>query len=148
MWIFWLIIVILMVVLEAATINMVSIWFAIGALAAMIADLFTAEFIWQLVIFLVVSGLGLWIFISVFKPRLKKKGNQPVSTNADRIIGQEALVISDIVPLEEKGQIKVLGQVWSALSEDENLEIPRGTKVRVVRLDSIRAVVRPCEEEK
>lgn len=148
MWIFWLIVVILMVVLEAATINMVSIWFAIGGLAALIADLFATEFIWQLVIFLVVSGLGLGIFISVFKPRLKKKGNQTVSTNADRIIGQEALVISDIVPLEEQGQIKVLGQVWSALSEDENLKIPKGTKVRVVRLDSIRAVVRPCKDEK
>lgn len=148
MWIFWLIAVILMLVLEAATINMVSIWFAVGALAALIADLFAAEFIWQLVIFLLVSGLGLWIFISVFKPRLKKKGDQAVCTNADRIIGQEALVISDIVPLEEQGQIKVLGQVWSALSEDENLVIASGTKVRVIRLDSIRAVVRPCEDEK
>lgn len=69
----------------------------------------------------------------------------PVSTNADRIIGEEARVIKEILPLKKAGQIEVLGQIWSAIAEDGQSSIPEGATVRVLAIHGVKAVVRPTD---
>lgn len=148
MWIIWLAILIFALIAELATVNMVSLWFVFGAIGALIADLNALSLVWQLIIFFAVSMIGLLLFIFIFKPRMdNKRSRKEVPTNADRIIGHEGIVTVDIRPLHHVGQISVLGQSWSAISEDENIEIPAGTKVKVVRLESVKAVVRPCDPQ-
>lgn len=150
MWIFWLILLIGFLVAEAATINMTTIWFAGGSLAALIADLSGAGVGLQALIFFVVSIVGLLIFIFVFKPRIDRSKRAAVSTNADRIIGQEGIVTAAIRPISGEGRILVLGQDWSASSEDGETEIPIHAKVRVTGLRGVKAIVvrEPEAEEK
>ncbi len=141
MWIFWLVIILLAIVAELATINMVSIWFALGGAVALLADLLSVKQTVQILLFFVVSLIGILIFLFVFRPKMQKAQGKLESTNADRIIGREAVVIKDIQPYENLGQIKVLGQIWSAVSVDEEGSIPVNTKVKVVGIKGVRAVV-------
>jgi membrane protein implicated in regulation of membrane protease activity len=144
-WIFWLIIIILAGVIEVSTINMVSIWFAFGALAALLLDLLGISPTIQIIAFIIVSILGFVIFILLVKPRFSSDGKEKTPTNADRILGQKAVVIYKIIPLENVGQIHVLGQVWSARSEDGS-EIETDTLVEVVDISGVHAIVKPLTE--
>lgn len=145
MWIFWLVLIVLFLIAEAATVNMTTIWFAAGALASLIANLLNVELWLQLLIFFLVSVVCLLLFILVFKPRMAPLIKGPVSTNADRIIGEEARVIKEILPLKKAGQIEVLGQIWSAIAEDGQSSIPEGATVRVLAIHGVKAVVRPTD---
>ncbi len=141
MWVYWLIIILLAIVAELATINLVSIWFALGAAVALLADLLSVKQTVQILLFFVVSFIGIIVFLIVFRPRMQKAQGKLESTNADRIIGREAVVIKEIKPYENLGQIRVLGQIWSAVSVDEEESIPVDTKVKVVGIKGVRAEV-------
>ena len=105
---FWLIAMVLFGVLEAVTVGLTSIWFAVGALAALIAALFEAAVLVQIVIFLVVSFLTLLLV----RPLAQRYINdRKEATNADRVIGQEAVVIQTINNLKGEGQVSVSGAV-------------------------------------
>lgn len=139
-WIIWLIALIAFLVIEAVTINLVTIWFAAGSLGAMIAALAGGSYLLQGILFLVISLLGFLLFIFVVKPRMGARRTQAVPTNADRIINQEAIVIKTIDPLAGVGQIQVCGQIWSATAEGERV-IPAGSKVYVRAIKGVKAVV-------
>ena len=110
---FWLIAMVLFGVLEAVTVGLTSIWFAVGALAALIAASFEAAVLVQIVIFLVVSFLTLLLV----RPLAQRYINdRKEATNADRVIGQEAVVIQTINNLKGEGQVSVSGAVWTASS--------------------------------
>ena len=138
-WVFWLILVAVFACIEIATVNLVTIWFAGGALAAMIAALCGAEPLLQILIAIGVSGV-LMALMLIFKPfrSLRDVPQQP--TNSDRVIGKEAVVLTDIVPLDGCGTVKVLGQVWSAVSNDEKI-IAAGKKVTVCAIAGVKLVV-------
>jgi membrane protein implicated in regulation of membrane protease activity len=140
-WLFWLIIMVVSLLAEALTFNMTTIWFAAGSLIAMILALLGLSVWLQITVMVVVSIALLFLFLLIVKPRMKSKGvNGTVATNADRIIGQEAVVVVDINPGAGSRQVTVAGQIWSAGSRDQSM-ISTGSKVKVIEIQGVRAVV-------
>lgn len=134
----WVVMLILFLVLEAVTVQLVSAWFAVGALAALIANLCGLNVIWQISLFAVVSAVCL-IATRPFVKKLTKSKIQ--KTNADRCIGAEAVVTEEINNLESVGQVKVVGNVWTARSSDGSV-IPKGSIVIVERMEGVKLIVR------
>ena len=140
--IIWLAIMAVLLIVEAACpIHLVSIWFAAGALVAMIISMLGGELWLQIIAFCIVSGAllaGLWPFIRKFlNPHLTK-------TNVDSVIGTEGIVTADIDNLNAVGQVKLGGMEWTARSTSgEN--IPTGTRIRVDRIEGVKAFVSPAE---
>ena len=136
-WVIWLIALIGSLVLEAVSFQLFSIWFAAGALAALIAGLLGADLWLQIVIFVVVTGVSLAATRPLVKKLQKKK---PEATNADRYVGQEAVVLEKIDNVKATGQIKVLGQVWTARTQDHSV-IPKGALVRTLSIEGAKLYV-------
>lgn len=135
--IMWLILVVAFSIIEISTFNLVTIWFASGALVAMIVSLFNIDFVWQMWIFIIVSAVTLILT----KPLIKKKLNiKKTETNADRVIGKTGIVTDDISSDKFAGEVKVNGQTWSAVSENEEI-IPKDSKVKIIRIEGVKLVV-------
>ena len=144
MTIFWLVATVIFGIIEAMTVALVTIWLAVGALAAGIAAALGAPVIVQIVIFVVVSGVLLF-FTRPLAKKLSVKKHQP--TNADRVVGATAMVVKEIDPINNEGQVKVLGQIWSARDVD-NGDIEEGEYVEVLRIEGVRLMVRRKTAEK
>lgn len=139
MWTLWLIIVIVLAVIEAMTINLVSVWFIASALISLFLSFFVDSFYIQFAVFVV---LGL-VFMLITRPILKSKfGKSNVKTNLDRVIGMKGIVTEGISKLTV-GEVKVDGKVWSAVSDKK---IEAGTTIIVEALDGVKLVVRKDEE--
>ena len=135
----WVVIMVVFLVVEAATAGLTCIWFAVGSLAALIAALFDAQLWLQIVWFLVISFVTLYFT----RPLVKKYVNsrsQP--TNADMVIGKEALVTEDIDNVEATGAVSVGGKVWTARSADGG-RIKSGAVVSVLRIEGVKLIVEP-----
>ena len=135
----WFIAFVLLLFIELITVNLVSIWFAIGSLVAFITTFVVDNILIQVTVFIVVSVLSL----VMTKPIIKKfKVNDVVPTNSERVIGKRAEVIKRITE-DEYGEVKVLGNIWTAVAKD-TIEV--GQKVKVMAIDGVKLVV--CKEEK
>ena len=140
--IFWLAALILFGVGEAVTVGLTSIWFAVGALAALIAASLGAFALVQVIVFLVVSFVTL-LLVRPLAQRYINDRKEP--TNADRVIGREAVVTQAIDNLKGEGQVNVSGAVWTARSQEE-APIPAGARVRVLRIEGVKVIVSPVPE--
>ena len=137
----WLIAVVVFVVAEAATLGLTSIWFACGSLLAMVAALLDVSIWGQLLVFI----LGSALLLASTRKWVSKLKLGRVKTNADRTIGQQAVVIQTIDNQAAKGQVRVGGQVWTARSvEDE--PILAGTQVEVVQITGVKVIVKKMEK--
>ena len=140
----WLAAIIVFLLVEAGTVALVSIWFAGGALLAMIAAALGAGVPVQLAVFVLSSGL----LLALMWPLAKKRINgRHVRTNADRLIGQEVLVTEQIDNLAETGAIRVNGVLWTAKSTDHTV-IPVGALVTIERIEGAKVYVRPAAPAK
>ena len=140
--IIWLIAMVAFLIVEAACpFHLVSIWFAVGALAAMIVSMLGGVLWVQITVFCVVSGVllaALWPFIRKFlNPRITK-------TNVDSVVGSEGIVTAGIDNLNAVGQVKLGGMEWTARSTS-GANIPTGTRIRVDRIEGVKAFVSPAE---
>ena len=137
----WIGFAVVMAVCEAATAQLVSVWFVIGAICAAIATIFTGSLIIQSLIFLTVSLVAL----IVTKPIVKKikKNNKKVNTNSDRLVGQIGDVLFDIEDAQSIGQVKVMGEIWSARSDFA--PIRKGTKIKVLAIDGVKLLVEQAQ---
>ncbi len=142
-WIFWLILMVLFLAVEAATAGLVSIWFAAGSLVALLAAAFGAGLWVQVPLAIVVSLATLVVFIRLRHDR-SFAHSATVPTNADRWIDAEAVVIEAVDPIRGTGQVKAMGQVWSAVSQDGK-PVPVDAAVRIVEIRGVRAVIVPME---
>lgn len=140
MWYIWLIAAGVFFIFEISTTGFLIFWLGIGALLAMIVSFFTSNLIIQSVVFLVCST----ILIFFTKPFIKNfvDKEDKFKTNYDAIINKTGVVTVEIDKIESTGQIKVLGQLWSA-STDGNIKIPVGTKVEVLSVSGVKAIVTP-----
>ena len=139
----WVVLMVVFLVVEAATAGLTCIWFAVGSLAALIAALFDAQLWLQIVWFLVISFVTLYFT----RPLVKKYVNsrsQP--TNADMVIGKEALVTEDIDNVEATGAVSVGGKVWTARSADGG-RIKSGAVVSVLRIEGVKLLGAPVPAE-
>ena len=133
----WLALLILFSVGEAITVGLTSIWFAVGAPGALMCALVGGGVWLQVGVFLALSGLTL----ALVRP-LAKKFLAPgySATNADRVIGQEAVVTQTVDNLHGQGQVNIAGQTWTARSQDDTV-IPEGALVRVLRIEGVKVFV-------
>ena len=127
---------------EAVTVGLTSVWFAIGALGALLCALAGWSPWVQILAFIVLSGASL----ALVRPLAKKFLAPSYSaTNADRVIGREAVVTQAIDNLHGQGQVNIAGQSWTARSEDD-VVIPEGELVRVLRIEGVKVFVKAKEE--
>ncbi len=138
----WLAIVIVLLVIEIATLGLTTIWFAGGALVACVAALLHANIWVQIVLFLVVSVLLLF-FTRPLAIRYMNKDR--MKTNVDSMVGKEAVVTESIDNLKAQGIVQVNGLEWTARSEESQEVIPKGAIVEVGRVDGVKLIVRKKE---
>ncbi len=140
--IFWLALAIVLGVIEASTANLITVWFAVSALVVSIIAALGVNGVALPVIFVVLAA----ILVVATRPLTRRfLGKKAVATNADRIISATGTVIVDIDPVENAGQVKVMGQIWSAKTVD-GAPLETGTAVRIVALEGVRVVVERINE--
>ncbi len=134
----WMIVFLILLFVELATVNLVSIWFAVGALCAFIVSYFIDLLYIQIIVFIVVSSITLLLTRKVVD---KIKENKE-ATNLDRVIGKIGIVTSEITKLEP-GEVKVDGKKWSAISTKK---IKVGSKVEILSIDGVKLNVKEIKE--
>lgn len=135
----WLIFFIILVIVELITVNLVTIWFALGALITSLVSLYTTDTV-ILLAFFVITSLLLLILTKPVVEKLKVK--KVVATNLDQVIGKTGIVS---VPIEKDkiGEVKVLGKTWSAYSDKE---ISKDKKVKILSISGVKLKVEEKEE--
>lgn len=139
----WLILFVAFLLIESQTVELVAIWFSVGALAAMIASLCGAEIWLQITLFLVVSGILLAALRPVVRKFIKPK---ITATNVDAVIGTQGYITADVDNLAATGEVKLGALVWSARSSDGE-KLSAGTLVKVDRVEGVKVFVSPVREE-
>lgn len=139
----WLGIVALLLIIEAATVGLTTIWFAGGALVAAIASGLGAGQALQWILFIVVS-LVLLIFTRPLAVRYMNKGVE--KTNVNRLIGEKAVVIQDISNLEQTGQVRVGDVEWMARTESDEVRIPEKAVVVIREVQGVKLIVEKVKE--
>ena len=138
----WFSLMVVVLIVEANTAALVSIWFAGGALVAMVGSLLGAEVWLQGVLFFVVSGATLGLLAPIVRRYIKPR---IVRTNVDAMVGKQGYVTEKVDNLLPTGQVKLSGMPWTARSENGQ-QIPEGTLVEVVRIEGVKAFVKIVEE--
>ena len=137
----WFALTVILLIAEAATVTVISLWFAAGALAAMVTALLGAGLWVQAVVFVLVSAAALTALRPLVRKHLTPK---LTATNVDSVIGSVGIVTGTIDNLTATGQVKLNGMEWSARSTSGNtLEV--GTKVRVDKIEGVKVFVSPAE---
>ena len=134
---FWVIAAVVFLIIEGATVGVVSVWFALGSLCAMVCSMLGANIVVQIAVFLIVSAVTLYFT----RPIIKKYINsRVVPTNADMLIGKECRVVETIDNLAGTGAVYVDGKTWTARSIGD-LVISEGELVTAVRIDGVKLIV-------
>lgn len=141
--IIWLVLVVVFLIIEAACpIHLVSVWFAVGSVCAMIVAWMGGIWWSQLLVFFIVSG----VLLALLWPVVRKFMNPQVkATNIDSIIGSTGHVTAAVDNDSACGQVKLGPMEWTARSTSGE-EIPVGTLVRVDRIEGVKAFVSPVEK--
>lgn len=134
----WLAAILIFGVAEAISFQLITIWFAAGALVSLILSLLGVPVYLQVIIFLAVSVVLVFatrpLYNKYVKPRM-------IKTNVDSLIGEQGIVKQDIVNDDARGLVKVNGQTWSARSSDGNT-IKEGQKVEILSIEGVKLIVR------
>lgn len=134
----WLIAMVALLVIEGIVPGLVSIWFAAGALVALLASWLGAPLWLQIALFVLVS----LVLLFMTRPLAKKYVNSRTTpTNADRIIGQDCVVKEEIDNLRGTGAVSVDGKVWTARMDTQDGKAPVGSVVKAVRIEGVRLIV-------
>ena len=137
----WLGLVVLFLVVEAATVTMVSLWFAGGALAALAVSVLGGGFVWQIGAFILVSTA----LLALLRPMARKHFTPKLTkTNVDSVIGTQGYVTADIDNVAATGTVKLGSMEWTARSATGE-RISTGTLVKVEKIEGVKAFVTPVE---
>ena len=136
----WLVAMIVLLVIEGVVPGLISIWFALGALAALVSALLHAPLWLQIVWFLAVSIAALALTRPLAKKYINAK-TQP--TNADMLIGKECVVRESIDNVLGAGAVSVDGKVWTARTRNDDIKVPEGSQAVVVRIEGVKLIVKP-----
>ena len=139
---FWLAAAVFFLVVEAFTVSMTSVWFAIGAAAALLTCLFTGSLRAQALVFIVVSALCLW----AFRPLAAKLHRKATPTNADRNLGREATVLTPVTA-EVPGRVRLDGVDWNARCVTPGDRLEPGERCRITEIHSTLLLVEPVLTE-
>ena len=144
----WLVVLVVAIIFEVRTSDVVSVWFMPAAAVALLLSFFKGEtplsaFGLQVAAFVVVAIVSFFIFKISFNKKVKK--NKKGKTNLTALIGERCLVTEEISNIHVKGTVNLKGVVWSARSTDDNDVIEEGTVVVVDRIDGVKLV---CSRER
>lgn len=146
MWsIIWLALFVVLIVFEAVTTGLFTIWFAGGALIALLVSLFLDMWVVQMVVFLIVSFLLLYFMRPV---AMRKFNAKRLKTNVEDIAGREAKVTELIDNLNASGTAILDGLEWSARSVEDSVTIPAGERVLVREVRGVKLIVEPIGADK
>lgn len=144
MMLIWLALVIVLIVIEIFTVGLTTIWFAGGALAAIVINLLGLGMVWQIIVFLVVSGVLLFFT----RPwALKYINSNRVKTNYEGVIGKVIRITEIVDNMNQTGKAVVNGQEWSVRSEQDKVILGEGTLAKVVKIEGVKLIVKVYEEE-
>ena len=134
----WLVLIVVFLVVEGLVPGLVSIWFALGSLAALVAALVGAPLWLQILWFFIVSIAAL----ALTRPLAKKYINAKVQpTNADMLIGKDCVVSEKIDNVQGTGAVTVGGKTWSARMDNDSLTAPEGEILRVIKIEGVKLIV-------
>lgn len=137
--IIWLVVLIAAIVIEVATLGLTTIWFAGGALVALLTAVVNAPIWLQILLFLIISLVLLFFTRPVAMKYFNKNRER---TNAESLVGKQAVVTSEINNLQGLGTVTVNGQEWSARSLDDTA-IAAQKVVEIVSINGVRLIVKP-----
>ena len=140
--IFWLALLILLIIIEFATVGLLTIWFAAGALVAEIVSLLNGPVWLQILLFIVVSAVML-IYTRPFAMKYINKNR--TKTNVDSMIGRQAIVTKPINNLKGEGQVVVQGMEWTARSESDDVTFIVDDIVEVRAVSGVKLIVAPVK---
>lgn len=141
--IFWLVLLIVLVLIEIATLGLTTVWFAGGSLIALIAAAFGAPLYLQAALFIAVSAVLLFFT----RPLAMKYFNgSRVRTNVESLIGKKAVVKEEIDNLKASGLVNVKGQDWTARSARDDVIIPKGSVVCICAISGVKLIVEERKE--
>lgn len=135
---FWIVLIVALVVIEAVTVQLVTIWFAVGAVGGLIASAFNLDIWLQVLIFVAVSSITLVATRPLVK-RFTRTQKQP--TNADRFIGQTAVVTESIDNIHGKGAVTVGGLEWTARTADGSV-VEKDALVTIEKIEGAKLIVK------
>ena len=142
--IWWLILIIVLVIIELATMGLTTIWFATGAVVAMIASVIGVPVWLQIILFILVS----FIMLLFTRPVAVKHFNKErIKTNVETMVGKQAIVVSEIDNLQGIGRVMVDGVEWTGRSLDKKVTFSVGEVVVVVLVEGNKLIVSKLEEE-
>ena len=142
--IIWLLLVIVLLAIEIATVNLTTIWFAGGAIVAFISTFYGASATVQRTIFV---GLSLLLLVVTRPIALKYVRNGKTKTNADSLIGRIAIVSKEIDNLSQSGEGMIADISWTARSLKETSVIAVGSKVKICAIEGVKLIVEEIKEE-
>lgn len=140
----WLALVIVLVIIEAATAELVTIWFAGGAVLALVLSVLGAPFWAQTGTFAAVSLVLLFLTRPLIKKYMKKGAGE---NGLDRMIGKQGLVTEQVDNLAGTGEVQVDGQYWMARTSDNSLTIEKDQVITVRQIHGVRLIVEPVAKE-
>jgi membrane protein implicated in regulation of membrane protease activity len=130
----WLLIIGVLAVIEAMTVNLVTIWFIASALVSLVLSFFNVKPIIQVAVFVI---LGVALLVTTRKPLQNLVNKTKTRTNADRILDMEGIVTEDITPTKS-GEVKVDGKRWTAIADKE---IKKGSTVKILKIEGVKLIV-------
>lgn len=133
----WLAAAIIFIIIEAVTVGLTTIWFAAGALVALILALIKVGVGVQVAVFLILSLVLLATTRKIFVNKLKTGSEK---TNVDALVGEEAVVLENITPFNT-GLVKVKGQNWTAIAADKDASILKGSTVKIKAIEGVKLIV-------
>ena len=139
MTLFWLVLFVVLALFELVTVNLVSIWFSLGALITTFVSLATDNLMIHLAVF-TISSILLLLLTKPFVKKMKKRDKIP--TNLDMVIGKKGIV-TETIEKDGIGEVKVLGKKWSAYSDKE---IEENSKVKILSINGVKLKVEEIKE--
>ena len=142
--VFWLILLIIMILIEIITVGLTTIWFAGGAVAALLAYAIGLSQVWQVVIFLVVPLLLLF-FTRPFA--IKYINTNQVKTNYESLIGKKVRITETVDNLKETGTVVINGVEWTVRTQKEGVILPPGSIARIIQVEGVKLIVEENKED-
>lgn len=138
----WVVVLLITLLLEFESQQLVTIWFSVGSILALILAAFNVHYIWQIASFVVLST----VLVLATRPLSRRfMRREIIATNIDSIIGKQGIIITD-VSLDVRGEVKVESRIWVAFVTS-NIHIEKGTKVIVMDVEGNKLLVEPIDKE-
>lgn len=133
----WIAVIIVAIVAEVLTDQLISIWFVPGAIVAVILDFCNVSIIWQVLAVLLIAAAGIILAKTVLSKVLKTK---IIKTNIDAIVGERCVVTERVDNYAGCGQVKIKGQIWSARGVDDDDVFEEGDVLHVVAIEGVKVI--------